>query len=449
MKTRYSLLLLVGLLALSGCNNKNNPSSSSSSSSSSTSSTAPVFDPNENLASESVLFDDFSNGIDINVWEIANTKWGNNNNGVIKDNVHYTSDGILVLQANGDNYDGPYKGYNSSSGKRTGAALISNEAFGPGRFEARMKALPRFGATTAFWTFYYNDKLSINHEIDIELNVNNDFRSVWTTNWTTLNDSDHYEATTDIVHNDGEWHVYKFEWHTNPMRIDYYIDDILIKTSFTNIPTYAGKLWIGNWFPDGWAGTPDFETDYTLVDYIRYTPYINNPYTPTEGGRSNNPSHYPTEPITLPKTNLISNPGFEGLDTAWRKEATSKVKIEAAKGIDGSKAIYVPSNEITYQYITGLDNTFELVLKANAKLSSSSTGGYILVEYRPLETKLLGTTKLEFTPSDSNFKNDEYYYKEIKLTLPTGTKRIELSLIGNDGGGLYLDDLYLNLTKKS
>lgn len=438
MKTKR--ILLIGLLLLTSCNGGGNPSSSSVHTS--------EFDPDENLASESLLFDDFENGIDIDVWEIAHTKWGNNNNGVVYQNVNYTSDGILVLQANGDNYAGDIKGYNSNSGKRTGAALISNEAFGPGRFEVRMKVLPRFGATTAFWTFYYDDKLSLNHEIDIELNVNNDFRSVWTTNWTTLNDRDHFETTTNIIHNDGEWHVYKFEWHTNPKRIDYYVDDILIHTSYTNIPTYAGRLWIGNWFPDGWAGTPDFETDYTLVDYIRYTPYKNNPYTPTNGGRSKFPDHYPTSPISMVKNNLISNPGFEGLETAWRKETTSKVEIKADEGVNNSKAIYVPANDITYQFITGIDETFDMILKAKAKVEKDSKGGYLLVEYRPLETTLLGYEVIEFSFNDSEYIENEFYEKSLNLTIPEGTKRIELSLIGHDQGGLYFDDLYLNLTKK-
>ena len=43
--------------------------------------------------------------------------------------------------------------------------------------------MPRFGATTAFWTFNYLD--GINSEIDFEFNVNNDFSTVWLTNWLT------------------------------------------------------------------------------------------------------------------------------------------------------------------------------------------------------------------------------------------------------------------------
>ena len=94
MKTKR--ILLIGLLLLTSCNGGGNPSSSSVHTS--------EFDPDENLASESLLFDDFENGIDIDVWEIAHTKWGNNNNGVVYQNVNYTSDGISFSKYIGDNY---------------------------------------------------------------------------------------------------------------------------------------------------------------------------------------------------------------------------------------------------------------------------------------------------------------------------------------------------------
>ncbi|MDO9628861.1 MAG: glycoside hydrolase family 16 protein [Acholeplasmataceae bacterium] len=406
------------------------------------------FNPDDNLDLDNIFFDNFENGIDINNWEIANTKWGTTNNGVIAQNVHYTDDGVVVLQANGDYYAGPHKGYNSNSGTRTGAALISNEAFGPGRFEVRMKALPRFGATSAFWTFYYNHELSLNQEIDIELNVNNSFRSIWTTNWVTLTDTDHRQHVTDIVHNDGEWHTYKFEWHTNPARIDYYVDDILLHTSDYNIPNYAGRLWIGHWFPDGWAGTPDFETDYMFVDWIRYTPYLDNPYIETAGGRSNFPSHYPTAPIEMPLNNLISNPGFEGSPDAWRKTATSLVEIVSNQGINNSKALFVPKDDIVYQFVTGMDETFEVTLWVKVKLEHLDDAGMVLIEARPLETTRIESYSLTFDKNDPNFVLGEYYMKEMTIDLPVGTRRLEVSLIGTAGNGIYFDDLYLNLSHR-
>jgi len=407
-----------------------------------------TYDPDFGLDLENVFFEDFSQGIDINKFELAHTKWGTTNNGVIAQNVNYTEDGIVILQANGDYYSGPLTGYNSTSGKRTGAALVSNEAFGPGRFEVKMKAMPRFGATSAFWTFYYNHTLSLNQEIDIELNVNNDFRTMWTTNWTTLNQKDHRSHQTDVVHNDGEWHVYKFEWRTDPARIDYYVDDIHLYTSYHNIPTYAGRLWVGHWFPDTWAGVPDFETDYMYVDWIRYTPYLNQPYTPTEGGRSNFPQFYPTEPIQMPLNNLISNPGFEGDIDAWRRQASSLATIVPNAGRDGSNAFYVPHNDIAYQFVTGMDETFEVYLSAFAKLENMDDEGIIYIEIRPLETAIIETYTIRFSKEDVNFVLGEYYQKDIVIQMPIGARRLEISLIGTKGQGIFFDDLFLNLTNK-
>lgn len=427
------VILMFGIIFVNGCNTEK----------------PAVFNPNDNLDLENIFFDDFNEGIDINKWEIANTKWGTTNNGVVADNVSYTSDGVVILQANGDYYDGPIKGHNSTSGKRTGAALISNQALGPGRFEVRMKAMPRFGATTAFWTFYYDDKKGINHEIDIELNVNNDFRSVWTTNWTTLNDSDHREIMSDVVHNDGAYHTYKFEWHTNPNRIDYYVDEVLIHTSESNIPDHAGRLWIGHWFPDGWAGTPDFESDYLFVDWIKHTPYKDNPYVKTEGGMSQFPQFYDKAPVKTPVNNLISNNGFEGDVAAWRKTVDSKVEIIGNMGVNNSSAIHVPKDEITYQFITGLDDTFEVTIVAYVKLEHMSDKGYILLEARPLETALIDSFMVEFSKNDPGFILNEYYLKTQTFKLPIGTKRIELSLIGSGGGGIYFDELYFNIASKT
>jgi beta-glucanase (GH16 family) len=430
------MIILLMLVVLIGCKAEDNDKK--------------LFNPDDNLDLENIFFDDFKNGIDIDKWEIAYQQWGYGNNGVIHKNVNYTEDGIVVLQANGDLYAGDFTGVNSTDGRRTGGALITNEAFGPGRYEVRMKVLPRFGATTAFWTYYYHHATDENHEIDIEINVNNDFRETWFTNWLTVDDSEHRKVNTEVVHNDGEWHTYKFEWHTNPERIDYYIDDVLLHTSYSRIPTFAGRLWVGNWFPNGWAGTPDFETDYTLIDWVRFTPYLNNPYVETDGGRSNFPNEYPTEPIELPQNNLVSNAGFEGREEAWRKETTSSVQIVEEEGINGSNALFVPHDDITYQFITGMDETFEMIIKVSGKFDeATSDGGYVLIDAMPLDTRILESFIIHFDSSDDDFVDGEYYEKILTFSLPEGTRRIKLNLIGGSTGGIYFDNLYMNLVSKT
>ena len=74
MKKLTIFLLFLGMLFLAACEEKEVPNN-------------PEFDPDDQLDLDNVFFDDFTNGIDINNWEIANTKWGTTNNGVVASNV--------------------------------------------------------------------------------------------------------------------------------------------------------------------------------------------------------------------------------------------------------------------------------------------------------------------------------------------------------------------------
>ena len=94
---------------------------------------------------ENVFFDDFSNGVNSEHWLIGDQAWGGSNGGVVPENVSYTDDGVLLLRGNGAFYqEGEIKGVGDvKDGRFTGAALISNFLTGPGRYEIKMKVLPR------------------------------------------------------------------------------------------------------------------------------------------------------------------------------------------------------------------------------------------------------------------------------------------------------------------
>ena len=78
---------------------------------------------------------------------------------------------------------------------------------------------------------------------------------------------------TSTPQNDGEWHTYRFDWPTNPKRVEYYRDGVLLTTQTTTVPDHAGNFWLGVWFPNNWSGTPNFGTDYLYVDYVKFTPF--------------------------------------------------------------------------------------------------------------------------------------------------------------------------------
>lgn len=152
------------LLAPAGCAGGGTPSGSESAGGSDS-----TENPSESVSSEPVepesvwnkeptikgtFYEDFSNGIDSDIWEVSSQKWGADNNGTSPDNVFYSTDetrvknagatgGIAVLRSYGDLQANRAK-------RRQGAALITRQTFGPGKYEVRMKVLPRLGQCTAF-----------------------------------------------------------------------------------------------------------------------------------------------------------------------------------------------------------------------------------------------------------------------------------------------------------
>ena len=76
--------------------------------------------------------------------------------------------------------------------------------------------------------------------------------------------------------NDGQFHTFRFDWHTGDTnqtpRVEFYVDNVPKQTNYTSIPTIAGRFWVGLWFPS-WTGTPAFDTEALLVDWVRITPF--------------------------------------------------------------------------------------------------------------------------------------------------------------------------------
>lgn len=243
---------------------------------------------------EGVFFDDFDNGIDEEYWLIGKSQWGGPaaNNGVIPENIS-VENGVVTITARGNNYEGELTGYTrtengivpSNSGKRTGGALITKDHYASGSYEMRAKLIDELGVVSAMWTYFNNDVS--NHEIDFPETpgVGADGRpnpnQVMANNWITEAQNDSFVVDTPTVLGneqgvlDGEWHTFRFDWHTdtaNP-RVEYYLDDILVHTSYDFVPTAAGNLWIGAWFPENWAGVADFAEATMEIDWVRITPF--------------------------------------------------------------------------------------------------------------------------------------------------------------------------------
>lgn len=113
------------------------------------------------------LEEDWSSGqIDPKRWYCLRKKWGQNNFGVVPENVNIVTDTVngkkrFVLQctANGDQYEGPITGEWNKK-KRVGGVIVSKQHFASGRFEVVMKIgsleQPRpAGMVPAIWTYGY------------------------------------------------------------------------------------------------------------------------------------------------------------------------------------------------------------------------------------------------------------------------------------------------------
>lgn len=268
-----------------------------------------------------VFFDDFEGAaVDTTRWQLVRRNWGGQvdgemsyNGGVLPDNVR-VGDGYLVLTARGDHHDGPARGVNRNGslradGKRTGAALHTATAFASGSYEVRLKVAPELGACSALWTYHYEElpvgargyralagkhlgPYPVNHEIDIELpgrpgpaHEDIAFDRALMVTWEGLEDDEYTTCYARLAapQDDGAFHTYRFDWHTGDpggtdhvsqdRRVEFYVDDELVTTTTTTVPTRAGHFWVGVWFPRGWAGVPDFDTAEMVVDWVRITPF--------------------------------------------------------------------------------------------------------------------------------------------------------------------------------
>lgn len=288
------------------------------------------------LDNEHAFFDDFTNGVDYDAWQIGAGAWGYGNGGVVPDNVFYTEDGHLILRGNGFYYaKNEVKGLGAlKDGRNTGSCIISKFLVGPGHYEVKMKPLTRLGACTAFWTFtnrpseIYTE--NDNHEIDIELPGGKtrsqiSFKNVLNTNYVTESMNISKDIVVRDITNgktinlaDGKFHTFGFDWYTDPSVIIYFCDGHITAINDLFVPTLQSKLWLGNWFPNNAAfvGESLFETDYMVVDWVKYIPYLNQPFeewNPNVSVNSAERSQYPSSPIILENPNMIANGDFDAL----------------------------------------------------------------------------------------------------------------------------------------
>ncbi|TDE14673.1 glycoside hydrolase family 16 protein [Dyadobacter psychrotolerans] len=265
------------------------------------------------LSVTGTFYDKFEGALDVAKWDKMNRLWGQSTNtlyqhgGVIPENV-YIKSGHAVMRALGDHYTGTLRGP-AGHAKRLGGVLTSKQRFASGRYEFKMRVLqaPDMGVLSAAWSFWYkeitaasdpaawqkaiaagniadNGKITLNHEIDIEVKGANLTNPIYT-NW--LGEKNGEYDSKNVAYskglNDQKFHIYRWDWHTGgngqQPRVEYYIDDQLMRTSTTKVPYIASYINIGNWFA-WWAGNdsgtykaPAFDSMEMFVDWVKFTPF--------------------------------------------------------------------------------------------------------------------------------------------------------------------------------
>ncbi len=395
----------------------------------------PVSVWNKEPTVKDTFYEDFSEGINSDVWEVSSQKWGADNNGTSPENVFYSTDenrvknadasgGIAVLRSYGDLQA-------DSSKRRQGSALITRRTFGPGKYEVRMKVLPRLGQCTAFWTYYSNGGKTPEtirySEIDIEMPMEGSFRK-WSgtsyerfIDWNVL--ADRQTVMADELEegglNDGRWHTYAFEWRTDAENEDrgvvWYRDGEKMGEAREYVPGYKAALWVGNWFPPdkSWVGIPDFEEAYMYVDWIRVTEY-NDPVQEGGGGSSARAEATDLRAKPIPQNNYIANGKFaaseNGVLRGWEGE-------DCAGGGTGSDTyVNVGAGKRLTQTVRAQYSGYSFTLSAEALRVAGNGKCKIYAEYMFGSVRLGKSEAIEFSASESGKKDVTFVIGNNRVT---------------------------------
>jgi hypothetical protein len=448
------------------------------------------------------FYDNFDNGLDPAKWLIAKKNWGGQrgalnsfNGGVSPENVKLRN-GNLILEGHGDWYKGKVAGINKyqkinsfkRDGKKCGAAIATTEYFASGKYEVTMKVAPNKGVCSAIWTFFYQEIETpnppyfsvINHEIDIEMpgrdnqndRTNISFNKALCNTWIGENSGEYIAKFTDLgfAQNDGNFHKYTLEWHTNPKSVKFYVDDVLKQTNTEYVPTRSSRLWIAAWFPNEWAGVPNFNVSELEISEVKITPYheSGDEFMPEsyrmEGWASdyeypvlagqtgtpaptNTPTPTPTPTATPVATvtpaatptatplagNLVVNGNFSSNFTGWTQIAGSSIYNEAGNNRAQLTATSSTTARVE-QTITGLLTNTTYRLSAIYKTDAGIYGYFGVQDFGGSPAEVGGI-------SSSGYDSSKY------ITFTTGASntsaKIYLQVWKQQSGSAYFDDVVM------
>jgi endo-1,3-1,4-beta-glycanase ExoK len=158
-----------------------------------------------------------------------------------------------------------------------GGQLQSLTTYGYGTYEWVMRASSTSttptgagsvvsGQISAAFSFVNNSETEIDFEIEGQ-----HANTVWMTNWISTTQKQY--SSVFLASPDAGFHHYKFVW--GPGRIDFYIDDVLVSTHTSNVPSAPAYIMINHWGTNstGWGGLATLGVErYLYVSSFSYTP---------------------------------------------------------------------------------------------------------------------------------------------------------------------------------
>lgn len=452
---------------------------------------------------DEMLYDDFTNGIDLDRWVVSDSvwdQWSTDQNGVRPQNVFVVDDKDnpdthLLLRANGSYYnmnnDALYteeekKQYGDGKtlftaaqgyGINSGACISTTEALGPGRYDIKMKACPRVGALTSMWAYSWftlDDGSTQQNEIDIEIGLKPDFSQVFFTTWTAPSRNTNMPTPIDFYANDGEWHIYSFDWVTDTAvpYVDYYIDGVKVLTIDSNVPTTNATLNIGMWLPS-WAGgganDPEngnisvdsrmFDTDFAEISWWRYIPFQMDGWEQRPVQNRNFADGYIPKTLTsVPTVNKCANGDFERNDygaygNPWKDYTVTDEDNETYISGSSAGSFAETVNDVTNtcakivnggllgQWLRGATTGFKYRLTGKYRTTDGATAAF---RY----TYLIGYSITSRTNGNKNVtigSSDEWKDFTLDFSIEKeGIQSIRYYLLNSAGTGTcYFDDLSL------
>lgn len=156
----------------------------------------------------------------------------------------------------------------------SGGEYRSNDFYGYGRYEVRMKAIKNDGVVSSFFTYTGPSDNNPWDEIDIEI-LGKDTTKVQFNYFT--NGKGNHEYMYDLGFDASEdFHTYAFEWHKD--KIVWFVDGVEAHTATENIPVTKSKIMMNAWCGtgvDGWLKAFDdsklpLTAEYESISFIPF-----------------------------------------------------------------------------------------------------------------------------------------------------------------------------------